>query len=69
MAAKVSLALNVIYDILIMDADGQRLALERFKNLDAARRRLTVLAAQYTGTKVTPWNRNRRAILAETNGY
>ena len=69
MAAKVSLALNVIYDILIMDADGQRLALESFKNLDAARRRLPVLAAQYPGMKVTPWNRNRRAILAETNGY
>ncbi len=69
MAAKVSLALNAIYDILIMDADGQRLALESFKNLDAARRRLPVLAAQYPGTKVTPWNRNRRAILAETNGY
>jgi len=69
MAAKVSLALNVIYDILIMDADGQRLALESFKNLDAARRRLPVLAAQHPGTKVTPWNRNRRAILAETNGY
>jgi len=52
-----------------MDADGQRLALESFKNLDAARRRLPMLAAQYPGTKVTPWNRNRRAILAETNGY
>jgi len=68
MAAKVSLALNAIYDILIMDADGQRLALESFKNLDAARRRLPALAAQYPGTRVTLWNRNTRAILTETDG-
>jgi hypothetical protein len=69
MAAKVSLALNAIYDILIMDADGQHLALESFKDLDAARRRLPALAAQYPGTKATLWNRNTRAILAETDGH
>ena len=69
MAAKVSPALDAVYDILIMDADGQHLALESFKNLDAARRRLPALAAQYPGTRVTLWNRNTRAILAETNGY
>ncbi len=51
MAAKVSLALNAIYDILIMDAEGQRLALESFKNLDAARRRLPVLAANIPARK------------------
>ena len=40
MAGKVCLALEAIYDILIMDADGQRLELESFKDLDIARRRL-----------------------------
>ncbi len=68
MAAKVSPALHAVYDILIMDADGQHLALESFKNLDAARRRLPALAAQYPGTRVTLWNRNTRAILTETDG-
>jgi len=69
MAGKVCLALDAAYDILIMDADGQRLALESFKELDAAQRRLPALAAQYPGTKVALWNRNTRAILAETDGY
>ena len=40
MAANASLALDAIYDILIMDADGRHLELESFKDLDAARRRL-----------------------------
>jgi hypothetical protein len=69
MAGKVCLALEAIYDILIMDADGQRLELESFKDLDIARRRLSLLAAQYPGTKITLWNRHTRAILAETDGY
>ena len=69
MAVKVGLALDAAYDILIMDADGQHLALESFKDLDTARRRLPALAAQYPGTKVAVWNRNTRAILAETDGY
>ncbi len=69
MMGKVCLALDAAYDILIMDADGQRLALESFKDLDTARRRLPALAAQYPGTKVALWNRDTRAILAETDGY
>ena len=69
MAIKVSLAPDAVYDILIMDADGQHLELESFKDLDAARRRLPALAALYPGTKVTLWNRDTRAILAETDGY
>ncbi len=69
MAGKVCLAPDAAYDILIMDADGQRLALESFKDLDTARRRLPALAAQYPGTKVALWNRDTRAILAETDGY
>jgi len=69
MAGKVCLALDAAYDILILDADGQRLTLESFKDLDTARRRLPALAAQYPGTKVALWNRITRAILAETNGY
>jgi hypothetical protein len=69
MAGKVCAALDAIYDILIMDADGKHLELESFKDLDTARRRLPAFAAQYPGTKVTLWNRNTRAILAETDGY
>ncbi len=69
MPGKVGLALDAAYDILILDADGQHLALESFKDLDTARRRLPALAAQYPGTKVAVWNRNTRAILAETDGY
>jgi hypothetical protein len=69
MAGKVGFAQDAAYDILILDADGQRLALESFKDLDTARRRLPALAAQYPGTKVALWNRNTRAILAETDGY
>jgi hypothetical protein len=69
MAGKVSLVLDAIYDILIMDADGQHLELESFKDLETARRRLPALAAQYPGTKVALWNRHTRAILAETDGY
>jgi hypothetical protein len=69
MAGKVCLALDVTYDILIMDADGQHLELETFKDLDTAQRRLPELAAQYPGTKITLWHRHTRAILAETDGY
>ena len=69
MAGKVFPALYATYDILIMDADGQHLELESFHDLATAQRRLPALAAQYPGTKVTLWNRNTRAILAETEGY
>jgi hypothetical protein len=69
MAGKVCLTLDAAYDILIMDADGQHLALESFKDLDTAQRRLPAVAAQYPGTKVALWNRHTRAILAETDGY
>jgi hypothetical protein len=69
MGGKGSLTLDAIYEILITDADGQHLELERFNDLDAARRRLPAVAAQYPGTKVALRNRRTRAILAETDGY
>lgn len=69
MAGKACLSLDAAFDILIMDADGRHLALESFKDLDSAQRRLPAVAAQYPGTKVALWNRNTRAILAETDGY
>jgi hypothetical protein len=69
MAGKVCVALDACYDILIMDADGQHLELESFRDLAIARQRLPMLAAQYPGTKITLWNRHTRAILAETDGY
>jgi len=69
MAGQFSSALSTIYDILITDADGQHLQLESFKDLESARRRFPNIAAQYPGTKITLWNRETRAILAETDGY
>jgi len=69
MAGKDSLVLDAIYEVLIMDADGQRLELESFKDLETARRRLPALAAQYPGTKVALWNRHTQVILAESEGY
>jgi hypothetical protein len=58
-----------IYEILIRDADGRRLELESFQDLESARRRLPSIAVQYPGTRVTLWNRHTRAIVAETDGY
>ena len=69
MGARVSGAINTVYDILILDADGQRVQLESFQDLESARRRFPFLAAQYPGTKVTLWNRQTRAVLEETEGY
>jgi len=60
---------NTIYDILIRDADGRHLELESFQDLESARRRLPKIAAQYPGTKITLWQRDTRAILAETDGF
>lgn len=69
MGGNVSFAGDAIYEILITDADGQHLELERFNDLDAAWRRLPAVAAQYPGTKLALRNRHTRAILAETDGY
>jgi hypothetical protein len=60
---------NAIYAILIRDADGRHLELERFPDLESARRRLASLAAQYPGVKVTLWNRQTRDIVTETDGF
>jgi hypothetical protein len=57
------------YDILIEDADGQYLRLESAQDVQLARRLLTVLAAQYPGTRLILRDRRTRDILAETEGY
>ena len=69
MTGRATGTLSTIYDILITDADGQLLPLESFQDLDTARRRFPLLAAQYPGTKVTLWNRETRTVLAESEGY
>ena len=69
MRGKVIFARNAIYEILIRDADGRHLELESFQDLESAQRRLPKIAAQYPGTKITLWNRDTRAILAESDGY
>jgi hypothetical protein len=69
MAGRFSTALSTIYDILITDADGQHLQLESFKDLESAKRRFPSIAAQYPGTRITLWNRQTRAVLAESDGY
>jgi hypothetical protein len=62
-------AQGAVYDILIRDADGRHLELESFQDLESARRRFPLIAAQYPGTRVTLWHRHTRAILDETEGY
>ncbi|PYT62941.1 MAG: hypothetical protein DMG35_05810 [Acidobacteria bacterium] len=69
MRGPVWLSRIAIYDILIRDVDGQHLELESFQDLESAQRRLPKIAAQYPGTKITLWNRDTRAILAESDGY
>jgi len=65
----VSSMIEPVYDILIEDADGRHLRLERLRDLEIARQRLPVLAAQYPGTRLILWNQKTRAILAATDGY
>ncbi len=69
MPAHVSSMMDPVYDILIEDADGRHLRLERLRDLEIARQRLLVLAAQYPGTRLILWNQKTRAILAATDGY
>lgn len=58
-----------VFEILIRDADGRHLELERFYDLTSARSRFPSVAVQYPGTKVTLWNRHTGAIVAESDGY
>jgi hypothetical protein len=58
-----------VYDILIEDADGRHLRLERLRDLEIARQRLLILATQYPGTRLILWNHKTRTILAATEGY
>jgi hypothetical protein len=69
LAAPVSSMLESGYDILIEDADGRRLRLERLRDLEIAHQRLAVLAGQYPGTRLILWSNRTRAILAATDGY
>jgi hypothetical protein len=69
LVASVSAIPESVYDILIEDADGRHLRLERLRDLETARRRLPVLAAQYPGTRLILRNPRTRAILAATEGY
>ena len=69
MPPQVSSVIEPVYDILIEDADGRHLRLERLRDLETARQRLPVLAAQYPGTRLILWNHNTRTILAATEGY
>lgn len=58
-----------LYDILIEDADGRYLWLESLRDLDAARERLRMCAADYTGMRLILWDRKTRAIVFQTEGY
>lgn len=69
MLAQLSSMIEAHYDILIEDADGRHLRLERLRDLETARQRLPILAAQYPGTRLILWNHKTRAILAATEGY
>jgi hypothetical protein len=67
--AHLSSMIEPVYDILIEDADGRHLRLERLRDLEIARQRLPILAAQYPGTRLILWNHKTRTILAATEGY
>jgi hypothetical protein len=69
LSPRISSMIEPVYDILIEDADGRHLRLERLRDLEIARQRLAMLAAQYPGTRLILWNHNTRTILAATEGY
>jgi hypothetical protein len=69
LGAPVSSTTESVYDILIEDADGRPLRLESLCDLEMARQRLPILAAQYPGTRLILRNHKTRAILAATDGY
>jgi hypothetical protein len=69
MVGPVSSPTQPFYDILIEDADGRHLWLEGVPDLETARARMPVLAAQYCGMRLILWNHKTRAILASTEGY
>jgi hypothetical protein len=69
MRVPVSSIEDIVYDILMRDADGRHLELESFQDLESARQRLPSIAAKYPDAKLTLWNRHTRAIFAETDGY
>jgi hypothetical protein len=69
MAGQVSSPTEPFYDILVEDADGRHLWLEGVPNLETARARMPVLAAQYPGMRLILWNHRTRNILASTDGY
>jgi len=58
-----------IYDILIEDADGRKLLLERSYDLGYAKRRLQALSAEHAGIRLILWNQQARTVVAETDGY
>jgi hypothetical protein len=57
------------YDIVIEDADGRHLWLECLQDLEVARQRLPVLAAQYPGTRLILWDHKTRSVLADTDSH
>ena len=69
MPVHISSMIEPVYDILIEDADGRHLRLEGLRDLEIARQRLPMLAAQYPGTRLILRNHKTRAILAATEGY
>jgi len=69
MAGAFSSSAQPVYDILIDDADGRKLLLERLQDLAVARQRLRALSSEHSGMRLILWNRQTRTILAETDGY
>jgi hypothetical protein len=57
------------YDIVIEDADGRHLWLECLQDLEVARQRLPLLAAQYPGTRLILWDHKTRSVLADTDSH
>lgn len=69
MPGHVSSIREPLYDILLEDADGRYLWLESQHDLDAARERLRLCAADYSGMRLILWDRRTRIVVLQTEGY
>lgn len=69
MSGPVSSIPEPLYDILLEDADGRYLWLESQHSLEAARERLRLHAADYSGMRLILWERKTRVVVLQTEGY
>jgi len=64
-----SISPEPLFDILIEDADGRYLWLESVRNLETAKERVRICAADYAGMRLILWDRRTRSVIHHTEGY